>query len=61
MCIICDKKYDQSITHLNCNRCPELKNIPLLTNLIQLDCCNCPNLKEIPLLPNHVPTLTVIV
>jgi len=51
MCIICEGKYDEKTTKIDCSRCPLLQSIPLLPNLTELYCSRCPLIQSIPDLP----------
>ena len=52
MCIICRKEYNDDTTILVIEECPDLQEIPFLSNLKKFIGYHCPNLQKIPLLPN---------
>ena len=51
MCVICRGTYNSQTVSINCDRCPNVRNIPILPNLEKLKCSGC-MITEIPLLPN---------
>uniref|UniRef100_A0A6C0ELL1 Uncharacterized protein n=1 Tax=viral metagenome TaxID=1070528 RepID=A0A6C0ELL1_9ZZZZ len=54
MCIICEGKYNENTTFINCSKCINLTEIPMLPKLTTLQCEYCIGLTEIPMLPKLI-------